>query len=88
MLDLLIGDNAALFQIHQQHLAGLQAALIFDVLRLHRQDAGFRRQDQLVVLGDQVTRRRRPLRSSVAPIHLPSVNATAAGPSQGSISDA
>ena len=30
---------------------------------------------------------RRPLRSSVAPITRPSLKATAAGPSQGSISD-
>ena len=53
-LELLIGDDAALDGIHQQHLAGLQAALELHVLLLHRQHAGFRGHDDQVVVGHQV----------------------------------
>ena len=35
LLDLLVGDDALLLEIDQEHLAGLQAALELDVFRLH-----------------------------------------------------
>ena len=54
LLDLLVRHEAALFQIHQQHFAGLQAALLLNLLRLERQHAGFRCHDEQAILGDQV----------------------------------
>ena len=56
-LDLTIGNNTALFQIHQEHLARLQAAFHPNVFGLHRQHAGLRRQHHHVVFGDQIARR-------------------------------
>ena len=56
-LDLLVGDDAALFEIDEQHLAGLQAPLLDDLLLRDRQHAGFRRHDDEVVVGDEPARR-------------------------------
>ena len=56
-LEVVIGDDAALLQVDQQHLARLQAPLPGDVLLGHRQHAGFRRHDDAIVLGDEIARR-------------------------------
>ena len=56
-LDLLVGDDAALLDVDQQHLAGLQPPLGDDVFLGHRQHAGFRRHDDAVVIGDDVAGR-------------------------------
>ena len=56
-LDLLVGDDAALLQVDQQHLAGLQTPLLDDGLFGDRQHAGLRRHDDEAVLGDEVARR-------------------------------
>ena len=61
LLDLLIGDDPARHRIDQKHLAGLQAALLFHVLRLHRQHARFRRHHDQVIVGNQVARRPQPI---------------------------
>ena len=58
VLQFLVLDDAALLQVDQQHLAGLQAPLLDDaVLRDHRQHAGFGGADHQVVVGDDVARR-------------------------------
>jgi len=84
-LDLLVGDDAALFEVDQQHLARLQAPLLHDIAFRDRQNAGF---DAMMTRSSAVTSQRAgrsPLRSSVPPIWRPSVKAIAAGPSHGSI---
>ncbi|MEY9791221.1 hypothetical protein ABIE77_005780 [Sinorhizobium fredii] len=56
-LHLLVGDDAALFHVDQQHLARLQAPLLDDLVLIDRQHAGFRRHDDAVVVGDDVAGR-------------------------------
>jgi hypothetical protein len=56
-LEFLVVDHAALFQVDQEHLAGLQAPLAHDLGVRHRQHAGFRAHDDQVVVGDAVARR-------------------------------
>ncbi len=56
-LDLGVVDDAALFQVDQEHLAGLQAPLLDDAVFGDRERAGFRGQDDHVVIGDQVAGR-------------------------------
>ena len=56
-LQLLVGDDAALLQVDEQHLARLQAPLLHDRLLRHGQHAGFRGHDHEVVLGHEVARR-------------------------------
>ena len=56
-LDLLVLDDAALLQVDQQHLAGLQAPLAHDALFRDRQHAGLRGHDHEVVVGDDEARR-------------------------------
>ena len=56
-LELLVGNEPALFQIDEQHLAGLQAPLGDDLVFGNRQHADFRSHDDAVVLGDDVARR-------------------------------
>ncbi|MNU94222.1 hypothetical protein D3C71_841800 [compost metagenome] len=56
-LDLGVVDDAALFQVDQEHLARLQAPLLDDAVFGDRQRAGFGRQDDHVVIGDQVAGR-------------------------------
>ncbi len=56
-LDLTVVDDAAFLQVDQQHLARLEAPFPDDFLLRHRQHAGFRSHDQLVVVGDDVARR-------------------------------
>ena len=54
-LDLLIGDNASLFQIHQQHLARLQTPLGDNFFFRHRQDTHFGCHHHQPVIGDKIT---------------------------------
>ncbi len=56
-LHLLVGDDAALFHVDQQHLAGLQPPFLDDLVLGDRQNAGLRRHDDAVVAGDDVARR-------------------------------
>ena len=56
-LDLLVGDDAALLQVDQQHLAGLQPPLLNDLFLGQRQDARLGGHDDLVVVGDEVAGR-------------------------------
>ncbi len=56
-LQLVVRDDAALREIDQQHLAGLQAPLARDALLGDRQHARLRRHDDDVVLGDEIARR-------------------------------
>ena len=60
-LDLGIVDNAALLEVDQQHLAGLQAPFALDPLLRHRQHAGFGGEDHVVVVGHHVARRAQPV---------------------------
>ena len=57
LLDLVVADDAALFEVDQQHLAGLQPPFADDLLLRHRQYAGLRGHDHMVVVGDDVARR-------------------------------
>ncbi len=56
-LDFLVVDDAALLDVDQQHLAGLQPPLLDDALLRDRQHAHFRRHDDVIVVGDDVARR-------------------------------
>ena len=53
-LDLVVGDDAPLLEVDEQHLARLQAPLADDAAFLDRQHAGLGRHDHLVVGGDHV----------------------------------
>jgi hypothetical protein len=57
VLQLLVVDDAALLEIDQEHLAGLQAPLLDDPVLRNRQDAGLRRHDHEAIVGDDVARR-------------------------------
>ncbi len=54
LLDFGVGDDALLHGVDQEHATGLQAALLADVLGGHVEDAGFRGEDDEIVLGDDV----------------------------------
>jgi hypothetical protein len=56
-LDLLVGDDAALDHVDEQHLAGLQPPLLHDLFFRNREDAGFGRHDDAVVVGDETSAR-------------------------------
>ncbi|MCY1233852.1 hypothetical protein D9M72_464100 [compost metagenome] len=56
-LHLLVGDDAALLHIDQQHLARLQAPLLDDLVLVDRQHAGFRSKDDAIIRGDDVAGR-------------------------------
>jgi hypothetical protein len=86
-LDLVVLDDAALVGVDEEHPAGLQPALADDGGRVDVEHADLGGQHDEAVVGDPVAEGRRPLRSSTAPIWVPSVNATQAGPSHGSISE-
>ena len=60
-LDLRVVDDAALFQVDQQHLARLQPPLADDLFLRHRQHAGLGGHDHVVVVGDEVARRAQPV---------------------------
>ena len=53
-LELLVGNEAALVEIDQQHLAGLQPPLLHDFAFRDRQHAHFRGHDDALVAGDEV----------------------------------
>ncbi|MGY4431098.1 hypothetical protein ACVWWO_003575 [Bradyrhizobium sp. F1.13.1] len=55
-LDLVVGDKAALLEVDQQHLAGLQAPLGDDLVFGNRQHAHLGRHHDAVVLGDEIAR--------------------------------
>ena len=57
LLDLVVVDDAAFFEVDQQHLAGLQPPFADDLLLRHRQHAGLRGHDHMIVVGDDVARR-------------------------------
>ena len=61
LLDLVVVDDAALFEVDQQHLAGLEAPFAGDLLFRDRQHAGLRGHDHMVVVGDDVARRPEPI---------------------------
>ena len=56
-LDLVVGDQPALLEVDQQHLAGLQPPLGDDLLLGNLQHAHFRRHHDAVVAGDEIARR-------------------------------
>ncbi len=60
-LEFLVGDEAALVEIDEQHLARLQAPLGDDVLLRDGQDAHLRRHHDALVAGDQITRGAQPV---------------------------
>ena len=53
-LELLVVNHATLFQIDQEHLAGLQPPFAHDLVFRHRQNAGFGAHDHQIVIGDAV----------------------------------
>ena len=56
-LDLVVGNEAALFEVDQQHLAGLQPPLGDDLVLGDLQHAHFGRHHDAVVAGDEIARR-------------------------------
>ena len=56
-LDLVVGNEAALFEVDQQHLAGLQPPLGDDLVLGDLQHAHFGRHHDAVVLGHEIARR-------------------------------
>ena len=54
LLHLVVGDDAVLLQIHQQHLAWLQAPLLDDGFLGDRQHADFRGHDHEAILGHDI----------------------------------
>jgi hypothetical protein len=80
-LDFFVRNDAALLGVDHEHASRLQTPLAQDVLGRNVEHAGFRRHDRQIVFGDVVTTRTQ----TSAPMRTPSVNAMAAGPSQGSI---
>ena len=60
-LELLVGNEPALLEVDQQHLAGLQPPLGDDVLFRDRQHAHLGGHDDAVVAGDEIARRTQPV---------------------------
>ncbi len=60
-LQFLVGNEPALVEIDQQHLARLQPPLLDDVLFRNRQHAHLGRHDDAVVAGEQIARRAQPV---------------------------
>ena len=88
VLDLVVLDDPVLVEVDEEHPARLQPALADDRGRIEVEHADLGGQHDEAVVGDPVARPgRSPLRSRTAPILVPSVKTTQAGPSQGSISD-
>ncbi len=56
-LDLVVGNEAALFEVDQQHLAGLQPPLGDDLVLGDLEHAHFGRHHDAIVLGDEIARR-------------------------------
>ena len=57
LLDLVVGDDAALLEVDEQHLARLQAPLLDDLLLRDRQHAHLGGEHHEAVVGDEVARR-------------------------------
>ena len=55
-LDFVVGDDALVVEVDQQHLARLQAPFLHDAAFVDRQHPGLRRHDHLVIGGDHVAR--------------------------------
>lgn len=86
--DLLVGDDAALRGVHQEHAAGLQP---HPAHHLAGSRSSTPASDAITTKPSSVTQireGRKPLRSSTAPMIVPSVKVIDAGPSHGSISEA
>ena len=60
-LDVVVVDDAALFEVDQQHLAGLQAPLPDDATLVDRKNADFGAHHHHVVVGDDVARGPQPV---------------------------
>ena len=60
-LDLVVRDDAALLEIDEQHLAGLQAPLLDDALLRDRQHARLGGEHDEAVLGDEIAGRPKPV---------------------------
>ncbi len=60
-LDLVVGDHAALRGVHEEHLAGLEAALAHHLVRRHVEHADLAGHDHEVVVGDPVAARAQPV---------------------------
>ena len=87
-LDLGVVDDAALLQVDQQHLAGLQPPFADDALLGHRQHAELGGHDHVVVIGDDGARRAQTVAVQRG-ADLPPVGEGDGGrPSHGSISAA
>jgi hypothetical protein len=84
-LDLLVADDAAVGGVHEEHPAGLQATRLTTFSAGEVEDARLGGEDDQTVVGDPVAPGRRPLRSRTAPMRVPSVKVTQAGPSHGSM---
>ena len=61
LLQLLIGDDAALIRVHQKHAPRFQARFPQDAIRFQRQHARLGCHDHHVVLGDTVARGTQPV---------------------------
>ncbi len=57
LLDLAVLDDAALLEVDQQHLAGLEPPFADDLLVRDRQHAGLRRHHHDIVVGEEIARR-------------------------------
>src|SRR5450759_5007738 len=56
-LDLIVGDDASLFHVDKEQLAGHETALVDDLFRRESLDADFGSHDNEIVPGDHVTGR-------------------------------
>lgn len=84
-LDLGVVDDAALFQVDQEHLAGLQAPLLDDAVFGDGQRAGLGGQDHHVVVRHQITGRAQAVAVQRGADLAAVGEGDGGGPSQGSI---
>ena len=77
-------DHAAL-DVHDEDLAGTQPTLLHDVRGVDRHGAASEAAATMPAPVTVTAIGRRPLRSSIAPTRVPSLKASAAGPSQGAM---
>ena len=87
-LDLFVGDDPPFGRVDQEHASRTQAAFRFDFRGRNVQHAGFRGHDHQAAVGDPIAAGTQAVAVQQAPIQVPSVKATDAGPSQGSIRQA
>ncbi len=86
-LDLVVVDDPALGGVDEEHPARLQPALADDVAGVDVEHADLGGQHDEAVVGDPVAARAQAVAVEHGADCVPSVNATQAGPSQGSISE-